>query len=100
MEETPIENKPIQGITLKNLIWTAGTIIAIFIAGLGYVSTIKKDIQSIANDVTELKTEKKGDTKFNELQYKVLEQKVDGQGILLKDLESKYNILLEHQINK
>jgi len=99
-QEKTFENKVLQGITLKNLLWVAGIMGMLFLSGVGYVSTIKKDIQSIANDVTEMKTEKKGESKFNDLQYKILEQKVDQLGLSLKQLEEKYNLILENKINR
>ena len=99
-QNTAFENKVLQGLTLKNLIWVAGILATLIIAAVGYVSTIKKDISDIATAVTEMKTEKKGESKFTDLQFKILEQKVDAQGLTMKELERKYQMILEAQINK
>lgn len=97
-QEKPIENRVIPGITLKSLIGAVAILLGGYGSGIAFIGSMKDDINSIRNDVNDMKTEKKGDSKYLDLQYKTLEQKVDANGIQIKDLEAKYQIMLENQI--
>jgi len=92
-----IEDVAIKGLTFKSAAWMAGTLVTIMLTSMSYMSSIKNDISKVATSVSEINIIKAADVKYNELQIRIINQKLDAQEIWLKDLQIKYNTLLENK---
>jgi hypothetical protein len=83
MMETPaIETQELRGISMKTL-W------ALIVATAITVLTVMGSYTALKGEISDLKMQKDGDARYNDLRMKVLEQKVDMNTISLKDIYNR-----------
>lgn len=82
-ETLPIESKELRGISLKTLYALITATALIILTVYGSYSALKSEIQDI-------KTQKEGDSKYNDLRMRVLEQKVDMNTMSIKNIEERF----------
>jgi len=86
-KKIPTDERPMS-LTFKSLI-TMGMLI------IGSYGWLLNSLNSIKQDLNIIRTERSGDSKIQELQYQQLKNEVHEQGIRIKDIDAKYNILLD-----
>ena len=85
-----LENQELKGISLKSLysLIVATAIIVAFVVGMQ--NRTSNQIERIAEDAA-------WSVKFNEVRFTALKQDLELQGLKIKELEQKYNQLLEEK---
>ena len=91
-KEQPSDERPMS-LTFKSLI-TMGALI------LGSYGWLLNSLNGIKQDLNTIKTERSGESKLQDLQYQQLRNEVHEQGVRIKDMDAKYNLLLENKINR
>lgn len=75
---TSLEEKEIRGLSLKNLLYFIGTIVSL----VGVYFTLRGDIR-------ELKKEREGDDRYNELRLKTMELNISSLQVQINDLRNQ-----------
>ena len=79
----PIETRELRGVTVK-------TALIIICCTISMIVTVMGTFYSLKGDITELRTSKDSEAKLNDLKMRVMDQKIDMQGIQIRDLIKKF----------